>query len=118
MVRIASTWRWGRGRRTRKDWAAGTNVSPLRERLIRSMTWTGRSERFPRVSCLTLPSCRKERRRVGVHAPGASVRARIPWQYGNTGGALGITDKFGNISTQPGLTGQALRETVRHDGVH
>lgn len=55
---------------------------------------------------------------VGVHAPDAPVRARIPWQYGNTGGSLGVTDKFGNITIQPGLTGQVLRETVRHEGVH
>ena len=55
---------------------------------------------------------------VSVHAPDAAVRARIPWQYGNTGGSLGVTDKFGNITIQPGLTGQALRETVRHEGVH
>jgi hypothetical protein len=55
---------------------------------------------------------------VGVHAPDAPVRARIFWQYGNTGGSLGVTDKFGNITIQPGLTEQALRETVRHEGVH
>jgi len=50
--------------------------------------------------------------------PGATGRARVPWQYGNTGGVLGTTDKFGNITIQPGLTGKALNETVRHEAVH
>jgi len=46
-------------------------------------------------------------------------RARLPdWQYGDTHGALGTTDKFGNVTIQPGLTGQTLRETVRHESVH
>jgi hypothetical protein len=41
-----------------------------------------------------------------------------PYQFGNTGGALGTTDKFGNITVQPGLSGRQLDETVRHEAVH
>jgi len=48
----------------------------------------------------------------------SSSKSRVPWQYGNTGDNLGITDKFGNITIQPGLTGQVLEETVRHEAVH
>lgn len=52
-------------------------------------------------------------------AANSAGRARnIPWSYGNTNGALGVTDRFGNITIQPGLTGQTLRETVVHEGVH
>ena len=47
-----------------------------------------------------------------------TAKSRISWQYGNTNGSLGVTDKFGKITIQPGLTGQALNETVRHEGVH
>jgi hypothetical protein len=32
--------------------------------------------------------------------------------------ALGATDKFGNITLRPGLTGNAFSETLRHEGVH
>lgn len=42
----------------------------------------------------------------------------MPWSYGNTGGALGTTDKFGNITIRPGLTGKVLDETVAHESVH
>ena len=38
IVRIASTCPWGSERRVRNASEAGTKVSPLRERLIRSMT--------------------------------------------------------------------------------
>jgi len=31
---------------------------------------------------------------------------------------LGATDKFGNITIKPGLSGKDLIETVRHEGVH
>lgn len=47
----------------------------------------------------------------------ATNRGRIPWSYGATE-ALGETDKFGNIIIRPGLTGDLLEETVRHEGVH
>jgi hypothetical protein len=46
------------------------------------------------------------------------AKGRIPWQYGETLGALGTTDKFGNITIKPGLSGRELIETVRHEGVH
>jgi hypothetical protein len=42
----------------------------------------------------------------------------VPWSYGETGGALGATDKFGNITIQPGLAGRELTETVAHESVH
>ena len=48
----------------------------------------------------------------------AGARSRVPWQYGNTHGALGTTDKFGNITIMPGLQGKQLTETVRHEAVH
>ena len=51
-------------------------------------------------------------------AGGALRNRKVPWQYGNTNGALGITDKYGNITIQPGLRGQVLKETVRHEAVH
>jgi hypothetical protein len=42
----------------------------------------------------------------------------VPWSYGETGGALGATDKFGNITIRPGLVGTELTETVAHESVH
>ena len=46
-------------------------------------------------------------------------RARIPWQYGRVPeDALGITTRYGDIFIRPGLTGDLLWETVRHEGVH
>ena len=54
--------------------------------------------------------------RFGAASNGAT-KSRI-WKFGNTKGALGTTDKFGNITIQSGLRGQILRETVRHEAVH
>ncbi len=48
----------------------------------------------------------------------SASRNRIPWKYGETDGALGTTDKYGNIRIKPGLKGEELVETVRHEGVH
>jgi hypothetical protein len=42
----------------------------------------------------------------------------VPWSYGDTRGALGETDKFGNITIRPGLAGSELTETVAHESVH
>lgn len=47
-----------------------------------------------------------------------SAKPRVPWSYGETGGALGVTDKFGNITVRPGLVGRELTETVAHESVH
>ncbi|MEK6697470.1 MAG: hemagglutinin repeat-containing protein [Nitrospirota bacterium] len=44
--------------------------------------------------------------------------SKIPWKYGDTGDALGLTDEFGNITIAHGLSGQELIETVTHEGVH
>lgn len=54
----------------------------------------------------------------GTVAAGALGRMRVPWSYGDTGGGRGSTDLFGNILIQPGLVGQALWETIRHESVH
>jgi hypothetical protein len=40
------------------------------------------------------------------------------YTLGDTGGALGQTDKFGNITIEPGLSGKVFNETLRHEGVH
>jgi hypothetical protein len=57
--------------------------------------------------------------RARTGAANSAGRARnIPWSYGNTNGALGVTDRYGNITIRPGLTGQMLQETVAHEGVH
>lgn len=53
-------------------------------------------------------------RRVGDDIP----RRRVPWQYGDTGGDLGTTNKYGDITIRPGLTGDLLETTVRHESVH
>jgi hypothetical protein len=44
----------------------------------------------------------------------------VPWSYGllSSDDLLGETDKFGNITIRPGLSGQALIDTVRHESVH
>jgi hypothetical protein len=48
----------------------------------------------------------------------AVARGR-PWTYANLGrSTLGSTDSAGRITVQQGLTGQTLRETVRHETVH
>ncbi|MEA2224449.1 MAG: hypothetical protein QOH83_2825, partial [Solirubrobacteraceae bacterium] len=48
----------------------------------------------------------------------AVARGR-PWTYANLGrNLLGSTDSAGRITVQQGLTGQTLRETVRHETVH
>ena len=62
IVSTASTWPWGHERVMRKVSAAGTNVSPLRERLMISMRLSGRWERLPRVSCVTVFPLRMDRR--------------------------------------------------------
>ena len=46
------------------------------------------------------------------------IPSRVPWKYGDVGDSLGVTDKFGNITIKPGLTGKELAETVRHEAVH
>jgi len=56
--------------------------------------------------------------RAVVASPVSSGRNRIPYQTGNTGGMLGVTDRYGNITIQEGLSGRVLTETVRHEGVH
>jgi RHS repeat-associated protein len=65
---------------------------------------------------------------VGAAAGGALGGGRVlaqavargrPWTYANLGrNTLGSTDEFGRITVQQGLTGQTLRETVRHETVH
>ena len=47
-----------------------------------------------------------------------AMRARGAWNYGNTGGAMGTTDKFGNVVIDSNLVGEQLLQTVRHEGVH
>jgi hypothetical protein len=43
----------------------------------------------------------------------------VPWRYGSLPpNVLGETDPFGNITIRPGLTRQALIDTVRHESVH
>jgi hypothetical protein len=43
----------------------------------------------------------------------------VPWSYGPLpSNYLGATDRFGNITIRPGLSGQALIDTVRHESVH
>ena len=50
---------------------------------------------------------------------GSAGRLRYPnFTWGSAGGALGSTDKFGNITIQAGLTGRVFEETLRHEGVH
>jgi len=69
-----------------------------------------------------MPSWAKARVHASNFAPVASgagrARNAVPWQYGNTGGPLGSTDRFGNITIQSGLTGKVLNETVAHESVH
>jgi len=48
----------------------------------------------------------------------AGLARNVQWQYGETYGALGTTDKFGNITIRPGLVGKELEETIRHEAVH
>ena len=65
---------------------------------------------------------------VGAAAGGALGGGRMfaqavargrPWTYANLGpNTLGSTDSLGRITVQQGLTGQTLRETVRHETVH
>ncbi|MCB9612019.1 MAG: hypothetical protein H6721_27890 [Sandaracinus sp.] len=59
--------------------------------------------------------------RGGVRAASrwwASRAKNVPWVYGDTGGALGVTDAVGNITIREGLTGNMLKETVLHEAVH
>jgi hypothetical protein len=54
-----------------------------------------------------------------LYSGASTMLARWPaWSFGNTGSALGITDKFGNITIRSGLFGRALAETLRHESVH
>ena len=47
-----------------------------------------------------------------------ALMTRRSWTYGNTGRAMGRTDKFGNVTIRPGLVGEDLLQTVRHERVH
>lgn len=58
---------------------------------------------------------------IGSPAVAATdVKPRYPnYTVGRTpGGALAVTDKFGEISVRPGLSGKVLQETLGHEGVH
>ena len=48
----------------------------------------------------------------------SAVKARGTWAYGETGGDLGVTDKFGNVTIRADLAGEELLQTVRHESVH
>ncbi|MFN8818076.1 MAG: RHS repeat-associated core domain-containing protein, partial [bacterium] len=51
----------------------------------------------------------------GVNAMGNRAR----WAYGKVDeGALGVTDKFGNVTIRSDLAGRELLETVRHERIH
>jgi RHS repeat-associated protein len=56
---------------------------------------------------------------VAASSPGRARLPTAPWKYGPVGPqALGETNAIGEITIKPGLTGQVLTETVRHETVH
>jgi RHS repeat-associated protein len=91
--------------------------------LSRGVTSFGRglAARFPSVASRLAPRTAVTGSRTLATGPRAPQMARLSrsFTYGDPGhGALGATDKFGNITIRPGLSPKDFTETLRHETVH